>query len=505
MEGQEAETPLRRDDTQHVPRCMMRAHNYWFFCDSRETLVCMVSGTTEEMLDLDMEPKPESQWWTSTFQEEAGATLKVENRCHIWDLSFKDVFLMFKFFVSIRANAEVEILIQIPNEKMKIQNSKFRYKKLATQWPASLRRCFYQGPRWQPEPAAWSSSFLPHSNNERLSLVLPILTTSPCRATPASSTNLDQCISEARAQFFFWCFQVWSALPEPVLFFILHHSAWRHCTAAAPGWVGGWGGRGGRGVRLASYMSRPTVDRCQRFVPLGQDAQLTQQRTSGTLSFSSPFHPLKSALLPLTQKSSGATRFPGRRSAVAHSPMVPSGQSSTRRWTQLCYKKHGCVLTPCFAYSTASAKVCWTSCEPGKDGPWSVLQWSLWCQGNSQAPAEFAPGWIPFCRPTRWRFCLFRRSTRQNFEAALSKHSFKKKKKRRPLLEFFFPLGQRSFRRGKCCRPTPDLESLPFWSPSHSQIALCPQPHHFIDKDGPTSWFQPDCKLIGALCFEFLV
>ena len=54
--------------------------------------MCMVRDITEELLDLDMEPKPESQWWTSTFQEEAGATLKVENGCHIWDLSFKDVF-----------------------------------------------------------------------------------------------------------------------------------------------------------------------------------------------------------------------------------------------------------------------------------------------------------------------------------------------------------------------------------------------------------------------------
>ena len=38
----------------------MWADNYWLFCHRRETLVCLVNDIIEELLDLDMEPKPES-------------------------------------------------------------------------------------------------------------------------------------------------------------------------------------------------------------------------------------------------------------------------------------------------------------------------------------------------------------------------------------------------------------------------------------------------------------
>ena len=46
----------------------------------------MVNDVIEKLLDLDMEPKPESLWWTITYQAEEKATLKV------WDLLFEDVF-----------------------------------------------------------------------------------------------------------------------------------------------------------------------------------------------------------------------------------------------------------------------------------------------------------------------------------------------------------------------------------------------------------------------------
>ena len=53
---------------------MMWADNHWLFCDNNnnnnERLVCMVNDIIEELLDLDMEPKPESLWWTSTHQAE---------------------------------------------------------------------------------------------------------------------------------------------------------------------------------------------------------------------------------------------------------------------------------------------------------------------------------------------------------------------------------------------------------------------------------------------------
>ena len=45
---------------------MMWADNYWFFCDDKERWVCMVNDIIEELLDLDMEPKSESLWYTST-------------------------------------------------------------------------------------------------------------------------------------------------------------------------------------------------------------------------------------------------------------------------------------------------------------------------------------------------------------------------------------------------------------------------------------------------------
>ena len=53
--------------------------------NEQKRLVCMVNDIREEMLDLDMEPKPESLWWTNTVKDEAVATLT-------WDLPFSEVF-----------------------------------------------------------------------------------------------------------------------------------------------------------------------------------------------------------------------------------------------------------------------------------------------------------------------------------------------------------------------------------------------------------------------------
>ena len=47
---------------------MMWADNYWMFSDNREKLTCMVNDIIEELLDLDLQPKPESLWWTSTHK-----------------------------------------------------------------------------------------------------------------------------------------------------------------------------------------------------------------------------------------------------------------------------------------------------------------------------------------------------------------------------------------------------------------------------------------------------
>ena len=58
----------------------MWADNYWLFCHKREILVHMVNDIIEELLNLDMEPKQESLWWTSSYEEEDKLTLKVGGR-----------------------------------------------------------------------------------------------------------------------------------------------------------------------------------------------------------------------------------------------------------------------------------------------------------------------------------------------------------------------------------------------------------------------------------------
>ena len=55
----------------------MSVDNYWMFIDNREKLICMVNDIIEELLDLDMEPKPESLWRTSTHEHEDMSTLSV--------------------------------------------------------------------------------------------------------------------------------------------------------------------------------------------------------------------------------------------------------------------------------------------------------------------------------------------------------------------------------------------------------------------------------------------
>ena len=46
--------------------------NYWIFSDDREKLTWMVNDIIGEVMDLDMEPKSESLWWTSAHKAEEG-------------------------------------------------------------------------------------------------------------------------------------------------------------------------------------------------------------------------------------------------------------------------------------------------------------------------------------------------------------------------------------------------------------------------------------------------
>ena len=79
-------------DNEFSLRVMMWTDNYWLFSDSRERLVCKVNDIIEELLDLDMERKPESLWRTSTYKHEDKRTLRVGGRDKDWDLTFGEVF-----------------------------------------------------------------------------------------------------------------------------------------------------------------------------------------------------------------------------------------------------------------------------------------------------------------------------------------------------------------------------------------------------------------------------
>ena len=75
-------------DNEFSLRGMMWADNYWLFSDNREELICMVNDIIEELLDLDMEPKPESLWWTSTYKHEEMRGSAWWGRDKVWDLPF---------------------------------------------------------------------------------------------------------------------------------------------------------------------------------------------------------------------------------------------------------------------------------------------------------------------------------------------------------------------------------------------------------------------------------
>ena len=54
--------------------------------------MCIVNDISEELSDLDMEPKPESLRWASAFKDEEKITLRMGSRARAWELPFRDVF-----------------------------------------------------------------------------------------------------------------------------------------------------------------------------------------------------------------------------------------------------------------------------------------------------------------------------------------------------------------------------------------------------------------------------
>ena len=60
---------------------MMWADNCLIFSDDSE-INSMVNDIMEELMDLDMEPKPWS-WWTSTHEAQVGATWRWDARAKV--------------------------------------------------------------------------------------------------------------------------------------------------------------------------------------------------------------------------------------------------------------------------------------------------------------------------------------------------------------------------------------------------------------------------------------
>ena len=85
-----AEDNPSEGNTTLSTRCagMMWADNCWPFSDHREKLICMVNDIIEVLLDLDMEPKLQSSWWTSTHKHEDMKTLRVKSRNRVRDMPF---------------------------------------------------------------------------------------------------------------------------------------------------------------------------------------------------------------------------------------------------------------------------------------------------------------------------------------------------------------------------------------------------------------------------------
>ena len=56
---------------------MMWAENFQIFGDDRANLKSMVNDIIDEVMDVEVEPEPESLWWTSTHKAEDGGTVEV--------------------------------------------------------------------------------------------------------------------------------------------------------------------------------------------------------------------------------------------------------------------------------------------------------------------------------------------------------------------------------------------------------------------------------------------
>ena len=71
---------------------MFCAENFWTFSEDRGHLTQMVKELIEERMDFDMEPKPESLLWTSTFEEEVREDIWKGSGGETWRMPFVEEF-----------------------------------------------------------------------------------------------------------------------------------------------------------------------------------------------------------------------------------------------------------------------------------------------------------------------------------------------------------------------------------------------------------------------------
>ena len=84
VEGQGMGCHVRVKNMRNVDsRGLMWMDSCCIFSDDMDKLTWMVNDLIEELMDLDMEPKPEWLWWTSTDTAEDGVLLKVGSRGQI--------------------------------------------------------------------------------------------------------------------------------------------------------------------------------------------------------------------------------------------------------------------------------------------------------------------------------------------------------------------------------------------------------------------------------------
>ena len=86
-------------DKDHTLSCTFCAENIWTFSDYRGHLTQTVKELIVERVGPEMKPKPESLWWTSTFEITVREDIWVGSRLETWRMPFVEEFelLGYKF------------------------------------------------------------------------------------------------------------------------------------------------------------------------------------------------------------------------------------------------------------------------------------------------------------------------------------------------------------------------------------------------------------------------